>query len=113
MTADAPTQDALHGFTIFRHEVRIGAVELLSTEEVPMECATLAAELSAQPSVPPLSPDQLERSLHHRHLPALDETAVIDYDQSEQRITAFDPARLDTLINAVQDLTESLEGNRF
>ncbi|MBV0903498.1 DUF7344 domain-containing protein [Haloarcula salina] len=109
MTADGPTQAALHGFEIFRHEVRIGTVEVLSPEQVPMECATLVAKLSEQPTVPTDSPDQLADSLHHRHLPALDETDVIDYEPSKQQITAFDPERLETLIDAVQDLTESLE----
>lgn len=111
MTPDEPTQAALHGFDIFRDEIRIGAVELLSPERVPMECATLAADLSARPSVPTESPDKLERSLHHRHLPTLDETGVVDYETADRCITAFDPDRLEMLIDAVQDLTESLEGD--
>ncbi|MDS0223479.1 hypothetical protein NDI54_19245 [Haloarcula sp. S1AR25-5A] len=109
MTGDTPTQEAIHGFEIFRHETRIQIVETLSSAEVPLDCATLAGELPDEPTVSTQSASSQEQALHHLHLPVLEKTGVITYDAEAEQITTFDQDRLATLIDATQDLLRSLE----
>jgi len=109
MTTDSPTQDALHGFEIFRHETRIQIVEVLVSEDVPVNCTTLAAALPDEPSISTQSASSAEQSLHHLHLPVLEDTGIITYDAETERITSFDQDRLWTLIDSIEELLKSLE----
>ena len=109
MTAETSTQDAIHGFEIFRYETRIQIIEELSPGDVPVDCATLAVVLPDEPSVSTQSASSQEQSLHHLHLPVLEKTGVISYDAETEQITSFDQDRLSTLIETTQDLLQSLE----
>ncbi|EMA09990.1 DUF7344 domain-containing protein [Haloarcula marismortui] len=109
MTDTTPTQEAIYGFEIFRHETRIRIVEELSSDDVPVDCATLADELPEEPSISTQSASSQEQALHHLHLPVLDKTDVITYDADALQITMFDPDRLATLIEVTQNLLQSLE----
>ena len=109
MTTETSTQDAIHGFEIFRHETRIQIIEQLSPGDVPVDCATLADELPDEPSVSTQSASSQEQALHHLHLPVLEKTGVITYDAETERITSFNPERLTTLVEAIQDLLQSIE----
>jgi len=109
MTADTSTQDAIHGFEIFRHETRIQIIEELSPDDVPVDCTTLADELPEEPSISTQSASSQEQALHHLHLPVLEKTGVITYDAETEQITSFDQDRLSTLIDTTQDLLQSLE----
>jgi|GEM_PF-5208432 len=109
MTSETSTQDAIHGFEIFRHETRIQIIEELSPGDVPVDCATLVEELPDEPAVSRQSASSQEQSLHHLHLPILEKTGVITYDVETEQVTRFDPERLETLIDAIQDLLQSLD----
>ena len=109
MTTETATQDAIHGFEIFRHETRIRILEELSPDAVPVDCTTLADELPAEPNVSTRSASSQEQALHHLHLPVLEKTGVITYDAETEQITSFDQDRLSTLIDTTQDLLQSLE----
>ncbi|MDT3433267.1 hypothetical protein [Haloarcula sp. 1CSR25-25] len=109
MTVDTPTQEAIHGFEIFRHETRIQIVEALSSADVPLACTALASELPDEPSASTQSASSQEQALHHLHLPILEKTGVITYDAETLQITAFNQDRLATLIDATQGLLQSLE----
>lgn len=109
MTANTSTQDAIHGFEIFRHETRIQIIEELSPSDIPVDRAALADDLPEEPSISTQSASSPEQALHHLHLPVLEKTGVITYDTETEQITSFDQDRLSTLIDTTQDLLQSLE----
>ena len=111
MTEPDRTQTALAAFSLFRDELRLRALDLLADETTPVAVPTLASRLSERLDERSVSAAELERQLHHVHLPVLADSGVIAYEPAAKQIATVDDDRLDTLVETTQHLLESVRGS--
>lgn len=83
------TETEQHG--LLSAERRRLVLTILTEQTTPIELADLAAEIAAQKeSDDATSEETLNRiqvTLHHTHLPKMDDLGVIDYDANSRRVT--------------------------
>lgn len=83
------TEDEQYG--LLRADRRRLVLTILTEQSTPIELADLAAEIAAQEeSSDATSEETLNRiqvTLHHTHLPKMDDLGVIDYNANSRRIT--------------------------
>ena len=63
------------------------AVTPISLEDLALKVAKQEDDVEASDAV---AVDRLKESLHHRHLPMMDDLSVLEYDVTETEVPAFD-----------------------
>ncbi|MFC6824586.1 DUF7344 domain-containing protein [Halopelagius fulvigenes] len=94
-------------FAVLGEKHRDAVVEILADEDRSVHLLALAERVAAETrdvSLDDLTPKEVQRvelSLHHNHLPKLDEAGIVEYASEEKRISPADD------IGAVSDLVEA------
>lgn len=62
-------------------------LDVLADREAPMELAGLSSAVaSSQDGVDPQARERVAITLHHEHLPLLDDVGLVDYDPEARRV---------------------------
>jgi len=65
--------------------------------------STAVAEIERDSEIGAIPADRVSISLHHAHLPKLDDAGVIDYDSEEQRVTYLGSPAVEKWLELVDD----------
>ena len=98
-TPDVQSTDAAHSLLSSRR--RREAVAGLANREVPADVRELGAAVASRETgtSPDATADAVTISLHHVHLPKLDDAGIIDYDPETNAVTSLAPGALAQLLN--------------
>lgn len=92
-STDAQFINSIHA--ILGDDRRRAAVDAIAEGEPPIGVRELARTISDRERTgASRSPDDIAATLHHQHLPTLDDAAVIDYDVETNTVTAAQTAVL-------------------
>ncbi len=67
-------------------ERRRTLLDVLGDSTLPVDLTTLAEDLATHDEDDAATVDELAISLHHRHLPMMDDLGVVDYDTDSRRV---------------------------
>ncbi|MDS0298252.1 hypothetical protein NDI76_05820 [Halogeometricum sp. S1BR25-6] len=115
---NASAVDTVTVYNLLKMPRRRQVLHVLLQCETPVSLDTVAKRVEEQehlhPSEMPRFPEmQIARTLHHSHLPRLDEAGVIDYDATEQEVVSFNSERFDALLASGNRVLASLRDDRF
>lgn len=90
MTAELSESDR---HRLLAAERRRLALDVLADRTAPVDLEDLATAISAReadaPPRPTYTDDRVAITLHHQHLPMLDEAGVVDYDPASRRVVSI------------------------
>ncbi|WP_251341256.1 DUF7344 domain-containing protein [Haloplanus halophilus] len=95
---------AERAFAVLRHPRRIDVLHVLQRADRPLSVDVLARSLDGE---------DVAVSLHHTHLPHLDDAGIVEYDPADRELTDVDAERLDALLRAADSVVSSLRAERI
>ena len=103
--ADAQSPEAV--FTLLSDRRRRNTVDVLSDQETAVTLRKLVDSVAVRETetddVPDATIDAVATSLHHVHLPKLDEADVVDYDHETHIVTPRDTDELAKFVDSSSD----------